>query len=404
MQHYDLIIVGGGISGLSLAHYAAALGRNVLVVEKTDRVGGAIHSHRFEGGSRDFWLELGAHTCYNSYAAFLGIVEDLGLIGRLRRREKVPFRLLVGNDIKSIPSQINFVEFLLSAPRFFFLKKDGKTVESYYSRIVGRRNYDAVFRHLFNAVPSQRSNDFPADILFKRRQRRKDVMRSFTFEDGLQCVTDAIAAQPGIDVRKADEVVEIVAGNDGFVVATAGGARLRAGYIALATPAETSARLLCAVHERLALELQTVAAARVETLGVAVPKSSVALDPFAGIVPTGDGFYSVVSRDTVPHQDFRGFAFHFRPGQFEFEAKRRRVSEFLGMSPEGPDRMTTKDNVVPAFTVGHERKVEAIDALLSNRNILLVGNYFRGVSIEDCVLRSKREFERIKAGIVAGAE
>ncbi len=401
MHKYDLIIAGAGISGLSLAHYAARMGVRPLVIEKSARLGGAIHSHRFEGDRANFWLELGAHTCYNSYAAFLGIVEELGLMGQLQRREKVPFRMSVGDGIKSIPSQINFLEFLLSAPRYFFLKKEGETVESYYSKIVGKRNYDAVFGHLFNAVPSQRANEFPADILFKRRQRRKDVLRSFTFVEGLQSVTDAIASQGGIDIQTSAEVVAIASDNGSFFVSTGDGTRYQSDYVALATPPETSARLIRPVHAALAQELDTVAAVRVETMGVAVPRTSIALEPFAGIVPTDDGFYSVVSRDTVPHDDFRGFSFHFRPDHFEFEAKRRRVARFLDIGPEELRLVSTKDNVLPSFRVGHEKKVEEIERLLAAKKILLTGNYFRGVSIEDCVLRSKREFDRFRSDIAS---
>jgi hypothetical protein len=54
---------------------------------------------------KGFWLELGAHTCYNSYRNLIGIIEDCQILDRLVQREKVPFRMRVGNQIKSIPSQ-----------------------------------------------------------------------------------------------------------------------------------------------------------------------------------------------------------------------------------------------------------------------------------------------------------
>ena len=44
MTDRDLLIIGAGISGLSMAHYAAAAGLNVLVLEQEDRVGGCLHS------------------------------------------------------------------------------------------------------------------------------------------------------------------------------------------------------------------------------------------------------------------------------------------------------------------------------------------------------------------------
>ncbi len=38
MQQYDMIVLGAGISGLSMAHYCQQHGLNTLVLEKTARV------------------------------------------------------------------------------------------------------------------------------------------------------------------------------------------------------------------------------------------------------------------------------------------------------------------------------------------------------------------------------
>lgn len=396
MTKYDIVIVGAGISGLSLAHYAAGAGLKTLVVEKTERVGGAVHTHRFDAGAPRFWLELGAHTCYNSYAKFLEIVEDLGMIDQLMRREKVPFRMLVEDHLRSIPSQLNFFELLVSAPRLFFLKKQGQSVKSYYSRIVGKGNFDKVFTHLFSAVPSQRADDFPADILFKRRQRRKDVLRSFTLPNGLQSMTDAVASGSGIDFAMAGEATQIEAGSRSVEVQTANGERHLADYVALATPPADSARLLRRVYPAVADELAQIRVAAVETVGVALTKESVAVENVAGVVPARDSFYSIVSRDTVPHDEFRGFTFHFKGDQLDLDAKLGRVAQVLRTSRKQLELTATKQNIVPSFRVGHEERVTKIDNLLSGKQILLTGNYLRGMSIEDCVLRSASEFSRLK--------
>jgi protoporphyrinogen oxidase len=45
----------------------------------------------------------------------------------------------------------------------------------------------------------------------------------------------------------------------------------------------------------------------------------------------------------------------------------------------------------------HFQWLEKINTMLEDKkNLLLSGNYFGGMAIEDCVIRSKSEYERLK--------
>ena len=76
MNNPEVVVVGAGISGLSFAWKAAQTGRQVLVLEERDRIGGCIYSCRYDDG---YWYELGAHTVYNSYSGLLDIAIEAGL-------------------------------------------------------------------------------------------------------------------------------------------------------------------------------------------------------------------------------------------------------------------------------------------------------------------------------------
>jgi len=395
MSAYDLVIIGAGVSGLSLAHYAKGLGLRAAIIEQTDRVGGAIHTQRFGDDGSDFWLELGAHTCYNSYSRLLGILEDLNIIDQLLPRQKAPYRMLFANEFRSIPSQVNILEFLVSIPRIFFTSKERKSVATYYSRVVGKKNFEKVFCHLFDAVPSQRANDFPADTLFKRRPRRKDILRSFTLKQGLQSMTDALSREPDLEVFTGSEVVAIESRPELFAITTANGGRYSASHVALAAPANAAARLVNTIYPDLANELGRIDVVQVETTGVAVDTDVLGMERIAGIVAAEDSFYSVVSRDTVPHDHYRGFTFHFKPDQLEKEEKISRIADVLGIPSDKFQWVTNKRNVLPCFRMNHEDRVKKIDALIAEKNILMTGNYFNGMSIEDCVLRSLSEANRV---------
>ena len=54
----DIVIIGAGLTGLTTAYLLARKGRELMVVEQMDKVGGQIQTHR-EGG---FVFESGPNT------------------------------------------------------------------------------------------------------------------------------------------------------------------------------------------------------------------------------------------------------------------------------------------------------------------------------------------------------
>jgi oxygen-dependent protoporphyrinogen oxidase len=391
LKRYDLIVIGGGISGLSLAHYASRAGMKTLLIEKAPEAGGCLRTMRQPGG---FWLELGAHTCYNSYGNLIRIIEECGARERLLPRRKVPFKMFVGGRVKSIPSQLDFLELICSAPRIFMLSKSGETVGSYYSKIVGKRNFDRVIGPALSAVPSQRADDFPAGMLFKKRKRRKDIVKSFTIEGGLQSISDAITTGNGIEVITGTEVSAVSAEDTLYKVSTAGRGEFAADNLASAVPPPVASRLLKNILPDAAARLADIKVARIESLGVMVKKESVGLPLFAGLIPVEDVFFSVVSRDTVADAAFRGFTFHFKQGLDRAE-KIRRITEVLGTDKF--EAFSENTAVLPSPARGHEKIVGDIDRRIEGRRVYITGNYFSGLAIEDCVSRSWAEFGRLKA-------
>ncbi|HMM37028.1 MAG TPA: FAD-dependent oxidoreductase, partial [Thermoanaerobaculia bacterium] len=197
-------MVGGGISGLSFAFEAGRAGRTVLVLEKDARPGGCLATRRAGSG---YWYELGAHTCYNSYASFTALLEACGLRGEVQPRAKTRLRfldgdrLVPGSNLGVLLRLFSWPEAAVSLPRMLGASKDGKTVAEFYGRIVGRGNYARVLGPMLSAVPSQSADAFPAGMLFKSRDtRRKDFPRSFTLRGGLQSAAEALANAPNVEV------------------------------------------------------------------------------------------------------------------------------------------------------------------------------------------------------------
>ena len=396
MMQNDVVVVGGGISGLSLAFYCVQAGMKTTILENNDTIGGSFASPPYSANGKKFWLEMGAHTCYSSYQNLLEIVETCGIKDTIIPRAKVPFTLFMNGKIKSIVSELNILELLVSIPNLFKLKKDGLSVKSYYSKIVGERNYHNVLSHFFNAVPSQKTDDFPADMMFKSREKRKDVLKNYTFKNGLQSVARAISARSGLNVFTNQNVNSVRYVDGLYEIRTADGGEYSAKTLVLATPSMVSSKLLKEINSGLSTHFGLLKAADVDSLGVIVRKENISMKPVAALISPNDVFFSVVSRDTVPDDNYRGFAFHFKPG-LDDKTKRSRITEVLGVSMSKIEHTFSKLNTVPSLRLGHHEWLEKTNALLKNeKNLLLTGNYFGGMAIEDCVSRSRSEFDRLK--------
>lgn len=391
MDRYDIVILGAGISGLSLAHFCAKKGLKVLLLEKNDRIGGCLHSYRFD----DFWIEMGAHTCYNSYINLINIVEDCNAKDLIIPRKRVPFKLWVDDKIKSILSELNILEILVSIPKIFSIKKEGNSVESYYSKILGKRNYEKVLRPAINAVLSQEADNFPAEALFKKRKRRKDILKKFTFKEGLETIANIIGSKKGIDIIKGVDIKSIMYEKDRFLIFSDIGP-FESTFLGLAIPPPEASYLLKDGFSTISYLLSFIKTLKVNSTGVIVKKDSVKkLSSFAGIIPISDDFYSVVSRDMVEHEMFRGFTFHFKPIITDLNYRIKRISDFLGIDLKDIENVTEKENIVPSLRVGHNDLIKSIDTELSKKPLFLTGNYFDGMAIEDCIIRSYREYERL---------
>jgi monoamine oxidase len=74
---FDIIVIGAGIAGLAAARALAKAGKNVLLLEARERVGGRIKTVHVAGG--DFPVELGAEFVHGRPPELWGLIEEAGL-------------------------------------------------------------------------------------------------------------------------------------------------------------------------------------------------------------------------------------------------------------------------------------------------------------------------------------
>lgn len=391
---FDHIVIGAGISGLGAAHFSARRGRSTLVLESSDRLGGCLHSQHF-AALDGFWIEAGGHTCFNSYGNLLSILDDLGLTAQVQPKAKVGYALWKNGKRRAIVSALHVLEAAYCIPRLFRAPKAGRSVADYYGAVLGQRNYRDLLRHAFQAVICQPADDYPAEALFRSKPRRKDVIKAFTFAEGLSTVAHAIAAQTALDVRTGQRVVAIEADGDGFRVITEAAGAIRCGALTLAVPPDIAATLIPQNFASARTLIAGIGMAEIETLALVLRHADLDPKPLAGLIAVDDAFYSAVSRDFLPDDRYRGFAFHFRPGVLCPEAQVAHACAVLGVAPAQVVAQAHVHNRLPALRHGHMALVQQLDAALAGKRLGVTGNWFLGVSIEDALTRSRAESERL---------
>ena len=392
---FDLVVIGGGISGLGFAHFANQRGLKTLLFEASDQLGGCIRSHQFETPTGPFWAELGAHTCYNSYGYLLQILQETEQLDSLQSKEKLRYQIQTPDGLRSIPSELSFWELLGVIPRLLMAQKQGRTAGDYFGGIIGKRNFQRVLGPALDAVVCQPARDFPADSLFRKKPRRKEVIRSYTGRHGLQPFLERIATQAGLEVRATSPVERLESSGQGFRVFTAGEAPVETSHLALAVAPDVAAQLLQSIMPRLAEAITRIEMVEIESLAVLLPIAAIELPRLAGIIGRDDDFYSVVSRDLVPDPHYRAFTFHFRPDRLDAHGKVQRIQQVLGVDDTAVQASASYQNRLPALRLGHQDLIAKLDEALHGQPIALTGNWFAGVSIEDSLVRSAAEYARL---------
>jgi len=388
-ESYDMIVIGAGISGLSLANHIARSGKKVLVVDAAKKVGGCLNTYYKD----DFWVEMGAHTFYATYANLIDLIQKNELEQDIVAREKVGMKVFTDKHEK-IMSGVNKFELIRSVPNLFFSKRDGKTVKEYFGKIVGRKNYDNVFTRMFSAVIVQNADNFSAEYFLKRRKTKsKEHPKSFILKKGMTSFMEALAAHENIKVQLNTKINQLTKNQEGFEVKSELGDVFTSKDIALAVSPKLASELSKGLNSDLSSVLADYPIQNIESRTVILPKEKLNFDPVSFIIPLQGPCFSMVTRDVMTHDHMRGFAFHFEENHIGKEEQEKFMTELLCIDSLDAETVEAKHKL-PLIKIGHTERMAKIKQLAEETGIYITGNYFNGLSLEDCVERSKQEFER----------
>lgn len=391
---YDCIVIGGGISGISFAHYMHIAGKKTLIIEKDKNAGGQVQS-LFSEQYPAYWREFGAHTCYNSYTRLLSIVKDIGCVDLIRPLGKGSYVTYSDGLIKKMFAELSMPSLMLNGPRMFFTSKKGKTVKEYFSKIVGSSNYNKLFTRLFRAVISQNADDYPVELFLKhRKDRYKEFPRKYSFHEGLSSFLHSIIEKDKLQIEKSCEVLDIQRSGNAYRVITMEGKIFDAPHIAIATDPQAASRLIKDIEPSLSSLLASIPLFQTESLNVIVPKDKLVMQSIAGIIPVSDDFHSAVSRDLIEDETLRSFTFHFEKGEKDEDEKSDIICKVLNISRNDILECKMIRHILPSLRMSHLNMAEQVVKMRQSDSIYLLGNYFYGLSLEDCVHRSFDESQR----------
>jgi len=450
-----VVIVGGGLAGLATTFFLQRERPDLelTLLEKETEAGGKVRSSFHHG----YTLDWAANGFLPNVPETLTLAEKLGLSGELQEaaevaRHRFLYRSGALQRLPTSPPAFLMSNLLLPSeklraaaePLFGRAHVGEESVVDFVTRHFGRGvaevfagpfvlgisagdarqlSLDALFPR-FRALEREHGSLVRALISQQRNVRKNsgtktgdpDKPRRLTsFRGGSGRLVAALQEaftgrlELGVTLRSLKPLAR------GFELVQAGGERLEADAVVLATPAFVSAPLVQLFAPEAAAALSGIRYADVQVFGLGYRRTDVpnALDGFGFLVPRGEGVRVLgvlYSSSIFPGQapDGRVLLRVIAGGSVDPEfaalspdealsAVRRDLRVTMGVvaEPEFAEQVPWPRGI-PQYELGHSRRVErAENALAKHPGIFLTGNAYRGVGVNDTVRDARKTAEAL---------
>jgi oxygen-dependent protoporphyrinogen oxidase len=441
MEEFDVLIIGGGISGLASAWWLARGGLSVAVWEAGERPGGKIMSTRQDG----YLTERAASMVLNFRPEVSELVREAGLeSAKTRRRAEAEEHryLLYGNCLKALPMRMGAMLTsplwslrgklrLLAEPFISSGSHAGESVSEFIVRRLGREVLEKAIEPFIAgnlasdpdracaaaALPrlaalERRYGSLTAGVLVNRVLRRRTASHTeaFSFQAGMGTLVEHLAGTRGINFRTGYSVKELVRRRQGWqVTATAqhGEQISRARHVIVATPAPAAAALVAGVDKELSALLRDIGYASVALVHAGLAREAVghALNGTGFLAPkgesavlTGNLWASTLFPDRAPPgkvllTSYLGGArapqaADWNDGQLVDETLRT-LRPLLGLRGD-PEmiRVDRQREALPLYHGAYQMRMQSIASRLQQiPGLHLEASYREGVSVRDRLVR-----------------
>jgi len=260
-------IVGGGISGLVLAHELVGLGADVVLWESADRPGGVLWSRECGG----LQVELGPQRARLT-TAFRELVDDLGLADELVTAPvDLPLFVYTRGKLRVAPltlGQAVFTDLLPLSSKVRILSEPfrpgpgaDETAGAFLRRKFGEAAYRDMLGPLYGGLYGSDPDHMPARHGLARTLKSMGVGRSIlwrmiraggqadeappcSFRDGLAVLPRALQARLGDRVHTETPVRSVEQIGSGWEVVLDGDQRVPVDHVVITCPADQAAKIV----------------------------------------------------------------------------------------------------------------------------------------------------------------
>jgi oxygen-dependent protoporphyrinogen oxidase len=431
----DVVVIGGGISGLATAHDLKQRGHRVVVLERQALPGGNAISERRSG----FLMEHGPSTMSAHVPVANEISRDLGLdhercdLGDgIRRRYLVsrgmlaaipmgPFGLLSANYLSPLAKMRMLADFFLPHGS----DGDDETVMDFCSRRFGQEFAERVIDPLVAGIYGGRASELSVSAIFPKlvalekeygsvslgimhRRREGGKMpgsRLFSWRDGIATLPGRLARRLGKTIRTGVTVRRILPSHDGFDIDVGNKGRLQAKAVVIATQAHVTAQLISKIDPEGAGAAERIQAPPLAVVFLGFPRRNVAhpLDGLGFLTSEAENrniigaqFCSTMFPHRAPEGQVAVCA--YIGGARAPDLARLPASDLIGLA-----RAEFRDLIgavgepslarvrhwplgLPQYASGHRALIEKLGtADRRHGGLFLTGNYFAGPSVASCL-------------------
>jgi len=457
MDH-DVLIIGGGISGLAVARGLAQCGIGAEVWEADDRAGGKVRSRHEQG----YLTERAASLLLNYRPEVDRFIEQAGLspykIGQQTARDGRRY-LVQDGRLRTVPKQMSAMllsnlwsgraKLRMIGEAFVPARStDGESVAQFIARRLGREMLDkAIDPFVAGTLASdpnvaearatlprltaleERYGSISMGVLVNRilRRRTAHIQETFSFRDGMQRLTDSLVSTPGASVRtgiRAQELIPIPGGWRVIGKGQAGSIERRVRRLVLSVPAPQAAALLAPLSPEAGRLLTGIdyAPLTVVHLGVARAQVRHPLDGTGFLTPrreqlniNGNLWLGSLFPGRAPAghtllTSYVGGARH--PGRADWDDERllaavmSDLGPLIGLSGD-PDylRLDRHPQALPQYRGHYSARLRALDAcLVTLPGLDLAANFKGGVSIRDRIAQGLATATRIHQALAADTD